>query len=119
MRMFGKKNIRRWEEKISTKNIIRTFGRDYKCIFVGDASMSPYEILVSGGGNEYFNEETGEVWFKRITEHWSSYLWINPIVESDWKLSESTAIIQRIFKNRMVPLNQNGIKKGIKILSKK
>ena len=67
-----KKNDRRWEERISTREIFRTFNKDYKCIFVGDASMSPYEILVPGAGNEHFNQEAGKTWLERAIKNWPS-----------------------------------------------
>ena len=69
-----KNNLRRWEERFSTEQIIRTYGKEYKCIFVGDAAMSPYEILMPGGGNEHFNDETGRTWLERAINQWPSNL---------------------------------------------
>ena len=77
MRVYGK-TTRRWEKKINTWDILNTYGSDYKCIFVGDASMSPYEILYPGGANEYWNEESGSVWLERARTQWPSNIWINP-----------------------------------------
>ena len=114
-----KNNERRWEEKFSTLELFRTYGKDYKCIFVGDASMSPYEILSHGGGNEHFNEETGKVWLERAINQWPSYLWINPLPKKYWHFSESTNIINTIFLKRMVTLSLKGIEQGIKFLTKK
>lgn len=114
-----KNNSRRWTEKFSTYEILRTYGKDYKCIFVGDASMSPYEILASGGGNEHFNEEPGKIWLERARNQWSSNLWINPIPKHKWSYSESTYIIREIFSENMVPLSLEGIEEGIDILSKR
>ncbi len=114
-----KNNSRRWEEKIPTLEIIRTFGKDYKCIFVGDASMSPYEIIIPGAANEHFNSETGEIWLQRAINQWSSYLWINPVERKQWKYIESIQIIKRILNNKMVTLNIEGIEEGTKLLSKK
>ena len=114
-----KNNSRRWSEQFSTSEILRTYGKEYKCIFVGDASMSPYEILAPGGGNEHFNEETGQVWLNRARNQWPSNLWINPTPKKHWKFSQSTNIIKEIFSNRMVPLSLKGIDEGTKILSKK
>ena len=111
-------NIRRWEEKFSVLDIIRTYGKEYKCIFVGDASMSPYEILFPGGSNEHFNEEAGKVWLERAINQWPSNLWINPTPEDYWGYSESTTIIKKIFLNKMVPLSLKGIEEGTRILSK-
>ena len=80
--------------------------------------MSPYEIMIPGGGNEHYNEEPGNVWLERAINQWPSNLWINPIPEDQWELSQSTSLIKEIFQNRMVPLTVEGIEKGTKILSK-
>ena len=111
-----KNNLRRWEERFSTEQIIRTYGKEYKCIFVGDAAMSPYEILMPGGGNEHFNDETGKVWLERVISKWPSSLWINPNPEEYWESYHSTEIIKEIFNQRMVPLSIKGIKEGTRIL---
>ena len=111
-----KNNSRRWEERFSTEQIIRTYGKEYKCIFVGDAAMSPYEILMLGGGNEHFNDETGKVWLERVISKWPSCLWINPNPEEYWESYHSTEIIKEIFNQRMVPLTIKGIKEGTRIL---
>ena len=113
-----KSNVRRWKEQFSTTEIFRTYGKEYKCIFVGDASMSPYEILVEGGGNEHFNQETGQVWLERAITQWPSNVWINPTKQEHWNYSQSTHIIKEIFSNRMVPLSIKGIEEATKILSK-
>lgn len=114
-----KNNFRRWEERSSTYEIMRTYGKDYKCIFVGDASMSPYEVMSPGGANEHFNDEPGRVWLERARENWPSNLWINPIPKEHWEFSHSTSLIREIFENNMVPLSLNGLEEGTKILSKK
>ncbi len=113
-----KNNNRRWNERLSTYDVIRTYGKEFKCIFVGDATMSPYEIVIPGGGNEHFNDEPGRVWLERAITHWPSYIWINPVIEKYWEYSESTMIIKDIFKNRMVPLTLDGIDKATRILAK-
>ena len=112
-----KKNDRRWEERISTYEIFRTFSKDYKCIFVGDASMSPYEILVPGAGNEHHNREAGKTWLERAIKHWPSNVWINPLPDQYWDLSHSNGIIKDIFSNKMVPLNLKGLEEATKLLS--
>ena len=112
-------NLRRWEERFSTEQILRTYGREYKCIFVGDASMSPYEILMPGGGNEHFNQISGKAWLEKALYQWPSHLWINPIPKKYWKITDSIKIINNIFHNKMVPLSIKGIEKGTEILSKK
>ena len=114
-----KNNSRRWKEQFSTAEIFRTFSKDYKCIFVGDAAMSPYEILVEGGANEHYNKESGQVWLERAITHWPSSVWINPTNLEYWNYSQSTNIIKNIFSNRMVPLTLEGIEEATKILSKK
>ena len=113
-----KKNNRRWNERLSTYDVMRTYGKEFKCIFVGDATMSPYEIVIPGGGNEHFNDEPGRVWLERAITQWPSYIWINPVIEKYWEYSESTMIIKDIFKNRMVPLTLDGIDKATRILAK-
>ena len=113
-----KNNNRRWNERLSTYDVIRTYEKEFKCIFVGDATMSPYEIVIPGGGNEHFNEEPGRVWLERAITQWPSYIWINPVIEKYWEYSESTMIIKDIFKNRMVPLTLDGIDKATRILAK-
>ena len=112
-----KSNFRRWNERLSTLDILKTYGSEYKCIFVGDAAMSPYEIVIPGGGNEHFNEESGKVWLKRAISKWPSNIWINPKPKKNWDLSQSTEIIREIFDQRMVPLTAKGIEQGTKILS--
>jgi uncharacterized protein with von Willebrand factor type A (vWA) domain len=114
-----KNNSRRWEERFSTSEVFRTFGKEYKCIFVGDASMSPYEILMPGGGNEHFNDEPGKVWLERAIDQWPSNLWINPIPVDQWDYSHSISLIKEIFSEKMVPLTIKGLEKGIKVLSKR
>lgn len=114
-----KNNSRRWKEQFSTAEIFRTYSKDYKCIFVGDAAMSPYEILVEGGANEHYNKESGQVWLERAITHWPSNVWINPTNLEHWNYSQSTNIIKNIFSNRMVPLTIEGIEEATKILSKK
>ena len=112
-----KENIRRWTEQLSTHEIFRTYGSDYKCIFVGDAAMSPYEIEMPGGANEHYNKETGRIWLERAIAQWPSNIWINPIPEEQWDYSQSTQIINSIFDKRMVPLSMKGLETGMKILT--
>ena len=112
-----KKNIRRWTEQTPTHEVLRTFGPDYKCIFVGDAAMSPYEIEMPGGANEHYNKETGRVWLERAIRQWPRHLWINPTPQDQWDYSQSTQLINDIFDKRMVPLSINGLESGMKLLS--
>ena len=114
-----KENQRRWDRQVSTTEIMRTYGSEYKCIFVGDASMSPYEIAYPGGANEHYNEESGEVWLRRAKDTWEKNLWINPLPEEYWKHTQSIQMIQHILGNaRMVPMTLKGIESGMQVLSK-
>ena len=111
-------NARRWNDQMPTHEILRTYGPDYKCIFVGDASMSPYEIAYPGGANEHWNPESGQVWLERAKEQWPSHIWINPIPESNWKYTQSIDMIQKIFEMRMVPMTLSGLEQGMKQLAR-
>ena len=111
-------NRRRWNEKTPTHDVLRTYGPDYKCIFVGDASMSPYEIAYPGGANEHWNEEAGQVWLQRAREAWGSNLWINPVPEKYWDYTHSIGMIQEIFEGRMVPMTLDGLERGMRELSR-
>ncbi len=111
-------NRRRWDAQIPTEEVLRTYGSDYKCIFVGDASMSPYEIAFAGGANEHWNPEAGQVWLSRAREQWPDNLWINPILERSWPYTQSIAMIREIFENRMVPMTLAGIEAGMKELGR-
>ncbi|GAA6149061.1 MAG: VWA domain-containing protein [Pseudomonadota bacterium] len=111
-------NKRRWTEQTPTWEILRTYGPDYKCIFVGDASMSPYEIAYPGGANEHWNEEAGQVWLERCRNQWSSSLWINPVPEKYWSYTQSIKMIKEIFEENMVPMTLAGLEKGMKDLTR-
>ena len=111
-----KDNARRWNEQVPTHEVLRTYGPDYKCIFVGDASMSPYEIAYAGGANEHYNAEAGQVWLERARAQWSSHLWINPLPERQWDYTHSISMIRTIFEDRMVPLTLEGLERGMKEL---
>lgn len=113
-----KDNKRRWTEQTPTHEILRTYGSDYKCIFVGDAAMSPYEIVYKGGANEHWNEEPGQVWLERAQEQWPGSVWINPVKEQYWQYTHSTVLMQEIFKNRMYPMTLKGIEAAMKELGR-
>ena len=110
-------NDRRWEEQIPTYDLLNKYNKDYKCIFVGDAAMSPYEIEMVGGANEHYNNETGRTWLQRARNQWPNNIWINPAQEDYWKYTQSTVILQDIFESRMVPLTLNGLDEGMKLLN--
>ena len=114
-----KDNARRWDQQTPTWDVLRTYGSDYKCIFVGDASMSPYEIAYKGGANEHWNAETGETWLMRARDQWPGHLWINPLDEGYWAYTQSVQMIRDIFgMDRMVPMTLSGIESGMKLLTR-
>ncbi|MBM7066722.1 VWA domain-containing protein [Actibacterium sp. 188UL27-1] len=110
-------NRRRWQAQTPTAEVLRTYGADYKCIFVGDASMSPYEILYPGGANEHWNAEPGQLWLARAREQWPNHLWINPLPERHWQYTQSISMIRQIFEDRMVPMTLDGISRGMRELN--
>ncbi|MEP6067210.1 MAG: VWA domain-containing protein [Paracoccaceae bacterium] len=112
-------NRRRWDAQTPTWDVLRTYGSEYKCIFVGDASMSPYEIAYPGGANEHWNKEAGQVWLARARDQWPSNLWINPIPENYWGYTHSVSMIQDIFgPERMVTMTLEGLSKGMRELTR-
>ncbi|MFD1193737.1 VWA domain-containing protein [Seohaeicola saemankumensis] len=111
-------NRRRWDQQTPTWEVLRTYGSDYKCIFVGDASMSPYEIAYPGGANEHWNAEAGQVWLQRAREQWPSHVWINPVPEKYWSYTQSIKMIREIFEDRMVPMTLAGIERGMKEMAR-
>jgi uncharacterized protein len=112
-------NTRRWNAQTPTWEVLNTYGADYKCIFVGDASMSPYEVAYPGGANEHWNEEAGQVWLTRAIQQWPQNLWINPMEQRYWPHTQSLAMIREIFGGeRMVPMTLQGIERGMKLLGR-
>ncbi len=111
-------NLRRWDQQTPTHEVLRTYGPDYKCIFVGDASMSPYEIVYPGGANEHWNQEAGQVWLQRARDQWASNLWINPLPEKYWEYTHSVGMIREIFEDRMVPMTLAGLEQGMRELTR-
>ena len=113
-----KDNRRRYDEGVSTVDILNTFGNDYHVIFVGDAAMSPWELVYENGSVEHNNPESGSLWLQRIKEKWHKAIWLNPVPQSYWRYTQSTQMIKEIFENKMYPLTVSGITDGIKYLSK-
>ena len=111
-----KNNRRRWNEQIPTFEVLNTYGKEYKCIFVGDASMSPYEILFPGGANEYFNKIAGKDWLFKAISQWESHMWINPVPKKYWDYTQTIKMVSDIFSGKMVPLTLSGLDKGMKQL---
>ena len=113
-----KNNRRRFAEKFDTWDVIRKYNRDHKLIFVGDATMSPYEILQPGGSVEYNNEEAGAEWLQRLTHAYPKFAWINPEPLGVWQYRQSISIIQQMVSNRMFPLTLKGLEDAMRMLSK-
>jgi len=113
-----KNNRRRHAERFSTWDVIRKYPPDTKVIFVGDATMSPYEVLQPGGSVEYNNEEAGAVWLQRFTSTFPKFIWLNPEPEGLWQYRQSIAIIRQLMSNRMFPVTIEGLERGMTMLSK-
>ena len=113
-----KNNHRRHSEKFATWDVLRKYTPDTKLIFVGDATMSPYEILQPGGSVEYNNEEAGATWIQRFTSHFPKYLWLNPEPEGIWQYRQSIDIMRKLLSNRMFPITLSGLEQGMRLLSK-
>ncbi|MBA4315430.1 MAG: VWA domain-containing protein [Polaromonas sp.] len=113
-----KKNHRRHSERFQTTDILRTYNGDYRLIFVGDATMSPYEILQPGGSVEYNNKEAGAVWLRRFLDRFPKAVWLNPEPEGLWQYRQSVEIIQNIMEHRMHPLTVGGLETAMRYLSK-
>lgn len=111
-------NRRRRDQVTPTQEIINKYGPDYKLIFVGDATMSPYEILSPNGSVEYNNKEAGAVWINRLIEHFPHFAWLNPEPESIWQYRQSIDIMQNLMRNRMYPVTLNGLESAMRQLSK-
>jgi uncharacterized protein with von Willebrand factor type A (vWA) domain len=113
-----KNNRRRFAEKFDTWDIIRKYNKDYKLIFIGDATMSPYEILQPGGSVEYNNEEAGAEWLQRLTHAFPKFAWINPEPLGVWQYRQSISVIQQLMSNRMYPLTIKGLEEAMRAMSK-
>jgi uncharacterized protein with von Willebrand factor type A (vWA) domain len=113
-----KNNRRRFSEKFATLDIIRKYNKDYKLIFIGDATMSPYEILQPGGSVEYNNAESGAEWIQRLTSAFPKFAWINPEPQGVWQYRQSIAVMQQLVSNRMYPLTLKGLEEAMRLLTK-
>jgi hypothetical protein len=113
-----KDNHRRHNEKLSTWDVIHNYGPDYKLVFVGDASMSPYEIARPGGSVEHWNEEAGAVWIERLLNTWSRAVWLNPLPEKHWDYTPSIKLLQQLMGQRMFPLTIDGLERAMRSLSR-
>jgi len=113
-----KDNRRRHSERTRTWDLLHKYSHDYKVIFVGDATMSPYEILQPGGSVEYFNEEPGAVWIKRFIDVYPKCVWLNPEPEEIWSYRQSIGVLKELMNGRMYPTTLNGLERAMKLLAK-
>ena len=113
-----KNNRRRHAERFATWDVLRKYTPDTKLIFVGDATMSPYEILQPGGSVEYNNEEAGAEWLQRLTHAFPKFAWINPEPPGMWQYRQSISVIQQLMSDRMYPLTLKGLEDTMRMLSK-
>ena len=113
-----KEHNRRMNERIDTFDILHKYTHDYKVIFVGDATMAPYEITHSGGSVEHWNEEAGAIWMQRFLDAFEKLIWINPTPKDTWEYSTSVALTEKLVEDHMYPLTISGIEEGMNFLSK-
>ena len=113
-----KNNRRRHEEKIATLDLLHKYSADYKVIFVGDASMGPYEVTSPGGSVEYHNEEAGSAWMQRISRSFDKLIWLNPVDEKYWRYTPSILMLRELVEGNMYPLTLAGLEKAVGFLAK-
>jgi uncharacterized protein with von Willebrand factor type A (vWA) domain len=111
-----KENRRRFDDTTPTWDVLHTYPHDYKAIFVGDASMSPYEIMAPGGSVEHFNEETGAAWMERVARTYPACVWLNPVAEKEWDYTQSIRIMRQLMGGRMYALTLEGLDKAMREL---
>jgi len=111
-------NVRRQNERVSLLDVMHKYSHDYKVIFVGDAAMSPYEIAQPGGSVEHWNEESGEVWMRRLKQTYEKVAWINPVPRDEWEYTQSTAMTHKLLEGHMYPLTLQGLEQAMAFLSK-
>ena len=113
-----KDNRRRMNERIPTWRILNKYARDYKVVFVGDATVAPYEITHAGGSVEHWNDEPGALWLRRFMVFYDKLVWINPTPRETWEYSSSVAMTQELVDGKMYPLTIRGLEEGMNYLSK-
>jgi uncharacterized protein with von Willebrand factor type A (vWA) domain len=113
-----RENRRRHDAVTPTPDVLRTYGPDWRCVLVGDASMSPYEIIQPGGSVEHWNAEAGQVWLGRIAAHWPAHAWINPVPEQHWRLTPSIGMVSRLMDGRMFPMTLEGLDRATRVLKR-
>ena len=113
-----KNNRRRHSERFATWDVLRKYNADYRLVIVGDATMSPYEILQPGGSVEYNNEEAGAIWLRRLVERFPKYAWLNPEPEGVWEYRQSISVIRQLMGGRMYPVTLQGLERAMRELSR-
>jgi uncharacterized protein with von Willebrand factor type A (vWA) domain len=111
-----RENRRRWNDTTPTWDVLHTYGHDYKAIFVGDASMSPYELSAPGGSVEHYNEEPGTAWIERVTRTYPACVWLNPVPEAEWDHTMSIRMMRQLMGSRMYPLTLEGLDRAMREL---
>src|ERR1700716_2939627 len=111
-----KENRRRFDDTMPTWDVLHTYPHDYKVIFVGDASMSPYEIMAPGGSVEHYNEETGATWMERVARTYPACVWLNPVPEAEWDYTQSIRMMRQLLGGRMYPLTLEGLDRAMREL---
>ena len=114
--MLWTDNSRRWGEFLSTFDIINKYNSDYKLIFVGDAAMSPYELMSKYGAVEHYNEEAGMIWLNRLKEKFPDLVWLNPTPQDEWNHTQSIKMVRQYTEDRMFPLTLKGISEAVESL---
>ncbi len=113
-----KDNLRRASSRLSTWDLLHTYGRDYRVIFVGDASMAPYELTSPGGSVEYMNDEAGVVWLQRMRQHFTKTAWLNPEDEKYWHYTQTIGVVKQLFEQHMFPMTLKGIEDMTRYLAR-
>lgn len=113
-----KDNRRRFNETLRTHDILNTYGSDYRVIFVGDASMSPWEIVYPGGSVEHNNDESGQTWMQRVVDHYDKVAWLNPVAEQQWPYTQSIELTRQLLEDRMFPLTVKGLESAMVALAR-
>jgi len=111
-----RENRRRWNDTTPTWDVLHTYGHDYKVTFVGDASMSPYELSAPGGSVEHYNEEPGTAWIERVTRTYPACVWLNPVPEAEWDHTMSIRMMRQLLGGRMYPLTLEGLDRAMREL---
>ena len=111
-------NFRRFQEKTETYDVFHKYASDYKVVFIGDASMSPYEIESAGGSVEYYNKESGAIWLERLTDIYDKVVWLNPVREDYWEHTPTIQRVRELVEGRMFPLTLGGLDEGMALLTK-